>query len=99
MDIRRTMGSESKHISLRAISGSNAVAKSIAGATNTNARGNSSTSAQNALRRWNKHEGLRKLSERAKANGTLIKILYCGMSISIIVTFLNLLFHEFKKIL
>jgi len=36
MDIRRTMGSESKHISLRAISGSNAVAKSIAGATNTN---------------------------------------------------------------
>ena len=73
MDNRRTMGSESEHISLGTIAGSDAVAKTIKESTYSNERTSDSATAASSDKRWNKHEGLRRLAQIALENGTWIE--------------------------
>ena len=73
MDNRRTMGSESKYISLDTIAGSDAVARTIAEAAYTNMGGSDSATATSLDKRWIKHEGLRQLAQIAIKNGAWIE--------------------------
>ena len=66
------MESEPERLPLGTLTSSDAVGKTNAGTTTTNPRTSSCKSSQNAGRRWNKHEVLRQLAERAKADGTWI---------------------------
>jgi hypothetical protein len=67
------MGSESKHLSLGTISGSDAVAKTITESTYINKRTNNSATTTSADKRWIKHEGLRQLAQIAIENGAWIE--------------------------
>lgn len=73
MDNRRTMGSESKYISLGTISGSNGVAKTITESAYSNQRASNSATATSSDKRWIKHEGLRQLAQIAYGNGAWIE--------------------------
>lgn len=73
MDNRRTMGSESKYISLGTIKGSDAVAKTITESTYSNQRTSNSATATSSDKRWFKHEGLRQLAQIAFENGVWIE--------------------------
>jgi len=69
MDNQRTMGCESEYLSLGAIAGSDAVARTIAEATNIYKRTSDSAAATSTYKRWIKHEGLRQLAQIAIING------------------------------
>ncbi|MEI6754512.1 MAG: hypothetical protein WCK78_15270 [Paludibacter sp.] len=73
MDNRRTMGSESKYISLGTITGSDAVTKTVAESTYTNQRTSNSRTATSSDKRWIKHNGLRQLAQIAFENGAWIE--------------------------
>lgn len=67
------MGSESKYISLGAITGSDEVAKTITESTCSNKRGSNSATATSTNKSWIKHEGLRQLAQIAFENGAWIE--------------------------
>jgi len=72
MDNRRTMGYKPEHISLGAITGSDAVAKTITESTYTNKSTSNSAAETSSNKRWIKHEGLRQLAQIAIENGAWI---------------------------
>ena len=67
------MGNESQYLSLGAIAGSDAVAKTIAESTYSNQRTGNSATAASADKRWIKHEGLRQLAQIACKNDAWIE--------------------------
>jgi len=73
MDNRRTMGSESKYISLGTITGSDAVARTITESAFTNQRTSNSATTTSSDKNWIKHEGLRQLAQIAIENGVWIE--------------------------
>lgn len=73
MDNRRTMGSESKYISLGTITGSDEVAKTITESIYNNKRTSNSATATSSDKCWIKHEGLRQLAQIAFENGAWIE--------------------------
>ena len=73
MDNRRTMGSESKYLSLGTITGSDEVAKTITESNYTNKRTSNSATTTSSDKGWIKHEGLRQLAQIAFENGAWIE--------------------------
>jgi len=69
MDNRRTMGIESKYISLESISESNSVTRTITEAAYSGKRKGNTATETSSDKRWIKHEGLRQLAQIAFENG------------------------------